>query len=232
MILHLDFAQLSEPTSQRFTVAAKAFFILHRTGTDDDLFNVIQTLDSDGFVFAVARNSKKEKILLHCNCFVSLSDFFDHLHSFYGMEKKWFFSLRNPFPVAGAFNSLQRMPHILCNSFFFSLISFSTTTPPTHPPSLDHAALFNSAETKILESKVKWNLLFWVPKFNWNWKNRLAVKCVWFNPFGLVFDSNEKEGNKIQRNNLPRVTSGCAQMFISNSLSVCYVVEVERQFKC
>lgn len=28
--------------------------MLHRTGTDDDLFNVIQTLDSDGFVFAIA----------------------------------------------------------------------------------------------------------------------------------------------------------------------------------
>lgn len=35
--------------------------MLHRAGTDDDPFNAIQTLDSDGFVFAIASQQQEEK---------------------------------------------------------------------------------------------------------------------------------------------------------------------------
>lgn len=183
--------------------------MLHRTGTDDDLFNAIQTPDSDGFVFAIAKHSsssnkkKSAALQLQLLCFVSLSDFFDHLHSFNRMKKSDSSSFCNLFPLARAFNSLQRMPHILCNSFFlfcyFFFYNYSAYSSPIH--SRSYCDLFGSSARKNSWTEVKWNLLafaFWIFLIELKRKkHRLAVKCVWFNPFGLVFFRQKNEGNII-----------------------------------
>lgn len=154
VILHLDFARAIH------TVAAKPFFmsqlfnVTHRAGTDDDLFNVIQTLDSDGFVLAIASKSARGKTPLHCNCFL-LFHFLISLTIFIHFTE-WKKVIL--FPSAICFQSLERLIH--CNEcrifyaifflfLYFFYYNYSAYFSPLH--SIMLLSFSSWAEVKILE---------------------------------------------------------------------------------
>lgn len=109
---------------------------------------------------------------------------FDHLHHPSSITNDDF--LRSTFLLARAFNSLQRMPHILCNSFFISLVLI---------------ALFcrwkiNSAfKTKFLKIEIcQWNLCI---------ECGIGLAVEWkFSTKGRVKKA------KMEKNNLLGLTSG------------------------
>lgn len=110
---------------------------------------------------------------------------FDHLHHPSSITNDDF--LRSTFLLARAFNSLQRMPHILCNSFFISLVLI---------------ALF--CRWKI-NSAFKWN----------SWKLKSAseiyvssVELVWRVVEWKFSTKRRVKKAKMEKNNLLGLTSG------------------------